>query len=162
MPKKTFSIYKIIAIIIVTIIVGISINFGNWYLPVIAIIASWLFLYSSRKRVKEVIADERDYIIAGKASALAMNTYLMLSSIIGIILYSVGRESAVLFNIALTLLYSACFLMVLYVVLFKMYEKKDGSTGYGVVSGLGKDELEFLCTILPEVQEIINTYEVDA
>lgn len=43
-----------------------------------------------------------------------------------------------------------------------MYEKKDGSTGYGVVSGLGKDELEFLCIILSEVQEIINNYEVGA
>jgi len=43
-----------------------------------------------------------------------------------------------------------------------MYVKKDETVGYGVVSGLGKEELEFLSTILPEVQEIINNYEDDA
>lgn len=42
-----------------------------------------------------------------------------------------------------------------------MYEKRDGTTGYGVVSGLGKEELEFLSSILPEVQDIINNYGDD-
>ena len=125
MTKKAFSIYRIIAVIIVTIIVSISINYGNWYLPVISIMASWLFLYTLRRKVKEVIADERDYIIAGKASGLAMKIYISLSVIIGMILYSTRKENEILFNIATTLLYSACFLMIFYAVLFKIYEKKD-------------------------------------
>ncbi len=125
MTKKAFSIYKIIAVIIVTIIVSVSINYGNWYLPVISIMASWLFLYTLRRRVKEVIADERDYIIAGKASGLAMKIYISFSVIIGLILYSTGKENEILFNIATTLLYSACFLMIFYAVLFKIYERKD-------------------------------------
>jgi len=125
MTKKAFSIYRIIAVIIVTIIVSISINYGNWYLPVISIMASWLFLYTLRRKVKEVIADERDYIIAGKASGLAMKIYISFSVIIGVILYSTGKENEILFNIATTLLYSACFLMIFYAVLFKIYERKD-------------------------------------
>jgi uncharacterized membrane protein len=125
MTKKSFSIYRIVAVSIVTIIVSISVNYGNWYLPVISVMASWLLLYKLRRKIKEVIADERDYIVAGKASGLAMNVYLLVSVIIGIILYSIGRENVALFNIATTLLYSACFLMVLYAVLFKIYERKD-------------------------------------
>jgi len=125
MTKKAFSIYRIIAVIIVTIIVSISINYGNWYLPVISIMASWLFLYTLRRKVKEVIADERDYIIAGKASGLTMKIYISSSVIIGMILYSTGKENEILFNIATTLLYSACFLMIFYAVLFKIYERKD-------------------------------------
>ena len=125
MTQKAFSTYRIIAVIIVTIIVSISINYGNWYLPVISIMASWLFLYTLRRKVKEVIADERDYIIAGKASGLAMKIYISFSVIIGMILYSTGKENEVLFNIATTLLYSACFLMIFYAVLFKIYERKD-------------------------------------
>jgi len=125
MTKKAFSIYRIIAVIIVTIIVSISINYGNWYLPVISIMASWLFLYTLRRKVKEVIADERDYIIAGKASGLAMKIYISFSVIIGMILYSTGKENEILFNIATTLLYSACFLMIFYAVLFKIYERKN-------------------------------------
>jgi len=42
-----------------------------------------------------------------------------------------------------------------------MYEKLDGSVGYGIVSGLGKEELEFLSSILSEVQDIINNYGDD-
>jgi uncharacterized membrane protein len=128
MTKKTFSIYRIIAVSIVTIVVSVSINYGNWYLPVISVTASWILLYWLRRNIKEVIADERDYIVAGKASGLAMNIFLLVSVIIGIILYSIGRENIALFNIATTLLYSACFLMVLYAVLFKIYEKKDDNT----------------------------------
>jgi len=125
MSKKTFSIYRIIAVIIVSVVVGLSINFGNWYLPVAAIMASWLFLYTLRRRVKEVMADERDYTIAGKASGWAMKIYLSLSVIVGIILYSIGGKEGILFGTATALLYSACFLMLLYTVLFKIYERKE-------------------------------------
>jgi hypothetical protein len=42
-----------------------------------------------------------------------------------------------------------------------MYEKFDKTTGYGKVSRLGKEELDFLSNILPEVQDIINNHKVD-
>jgi len=125
MTKKSFSIYRIIAVIIVSITVGIFINFGNWYLPMISIILSWILLYTLRKRVKEIMADERDYVLAGKSSIITIKIYISFSVIIGIILYSIGKESEAMFNIATTLLYSACFLMFLYSVLFKIYERKN-------------------------------------
>jgi uncharacterized membrane protein len=125
MTKKMFSVYRIIAVIIVSVTVSVFINFGNWYLPVISVVASWIFLYTLRGKVKEVIADERDYTIAGKASGLAMRIYLLLSVVIGIILYSIGEKGGVLFGTATTLLYSACFLMFLYAILFKIYERKN-------------------------------------
>ena len=43
-----------------------------------------------------------------------------------------------------------------------MFEKRDGTTGYGRVSRLGKEEINFLTTILPEVQDIINNYKDNA
>jgi uncharacterized membrane protein len=125
MTKRAFSIYRIIAVAIVSVIVSVSINLGNWYLPVISIIASWLFLYAIRRKVDEVLADERDYMIAGKASSHAIRIYALASVIIGMILYSIGSREGILFSMATTLLYSACFLMLLYAVLFKIYERKD-------------------------------------
>ncbi len=71
------------------------------------------------------MADERDYTIAGKASGWAMKIYLSLSVIVGIILYSIGGKEGILFGTATALLYSACFLMLLYTVLFKIYERKE-------------------------------------
>lgn len=43
-----------------------------------------------------------------------------------------------------------------------MFSKRDGTTGYGKVNRLGKEEIDFLIKILPEVQEIINNYKVES
>lgn len=129
MTKKAFSICRIVAVAIVTVIVSAGINLGNWYLPVAAIVASWVFLYLIRHSIREVVADERDYLIAGKSSSSALKAYLIVSVIAGIILYTMGKnDNEVLFNIATTLLYSACFLMVFQAVSFKIYERKDENT----------------------------------
>lgn len=123
MTLKTFSIYKIIAVIIVAIATGVSVNNGNWYLPIALLITAWVFLYVLRTRVKEVIADERDYRIAGKASALAMRIYSVLAVIIGLILYVAEKNNEVLFAIGSVLSYSAGFIMLVYAILFKIYDK---------------------------------------
>jgi len=125
MTKKTFTIYKIVAVIVVGFVTSVSANNGNWYLPVAFLVTAWVSLFVLRSRVKEVIADERDYRLAGKASMYAMTTYNVLAVIGGLILYISEKENAVLFSIGSTLLYSACVLMIIYSVLFKIYERKD-------------------------------------
>ncbi len=125
MTKKTFSIYKIIAVIIVGVVTSVSVNYGNWYLPIASLITAWVLLYVLRGRVKEVLADERDYRIAGKASGLAMRTYSMSSVIVGLVLYVAGRGNEVFFAIGSVLLYSAGLLMLIYAISFKVFEKKD-------------------------------------
>ncbi|MDD5341145.1 MAG: DUF2178 domain-containing protein [Patescibacteria group bacterium] len=125
MTKKTFLIYKIIAVIVVGIAFGASVNFGNWYLPLAILIAAWVFLYILRTRVKEVIADERDYNLAGKASALSLRIFASLAVIAGFILYVAEKQNETMFAIGSVLMYSAGFLMLLYAIIFKIYEKKD-------------------------------------
>ena len=125
MTKKTFLICRIITVFIVAMAVSISVNYGNWYLPIAFLITAWVFLYVSRTKVKEVVADERDYRIAGKASGLAMRAYSVLAVISGLILYIVEKDNEVLFAVGSTLLYSAGFLMVVYAILFKIYDKKN-------------------------------------
>jgi uncharacterized membrane protein len=126
MTKKTFSICRVFIAMILAVLVTLSVSFGNWYLPVIAFVAAWIALYILRSKIKEVIADERDYMINGKASAMAMKIYIFISVIIGLVFYASSKEKDVLFAIGNTLVYSACFLMVLDAFLFKIYEQKDG------------------------------------
>ena len=125
MTKKTFLIYKIAAVIGLGIAVSISVNYGNWYLPIAFLITAWVFLYILRSKVREVVEDERDHKIAGKASVLTMRIYTIISVIVGLILYVAEKDNEILFVVGSVLLYSAGFLMVLYSVLFKTYEKKD-------------------------------------
>ncbi|MDD5356349.1 MAG: DUF2178 domain-containing protein, partial [Candidatus Omnitrophica bacterium] len=97
MTQKTFLVFKIITAMALGIIVSLSITHDNWYLPVISVIAAFALLYSLKNKVKEVMADERDYKIGGKASRSAMTIYVMLSVVFGIILYITGKENEALF-----------------------------------------------------------------
>ena len=126
MTRKTFVIYKIIVAVAVGFVTSVSINNGNWYLPIIFIVAAWAFLFALKKRVREVMADERDYRLAGKASMHAMTIYSILAPVVGLFLYISGKDNAILFAIGNTLLYSACALILIYSLLFKVYERKDG------------------------------------
>ncbi|MFA4999649.1 MAG: DUF2178 domain-containing protein [Parcubacteria group bacterium] len=125
MTKKTFTICKVVAVIIVGFVTGVSVNNGNWYLPIAFLVTAWVSLFALKNRVKGVIADERDYRLAGKASMRAMTTYNALAVIAGLILYISEKDNAVLFSVGSTLLYSACLLMIIYSILFKIYERKD-------------------------------------
>jgi uncharacterized membrane protein len=125
MTKKSFSIYRIIIVALLSIIISLSVVYGNWYVPIISLLAAWISIYFLRNKIKEVVADERDYRVAGKASGLAIKIYTLISVILGMVLYIAERENAVLFAMGSAFLYSACFLMLLYAILFKIYEKKD-------------------------------------
>jgi uncharacterized membrane protein len=125
MTKKTFSVCRIIIAMALAIIVSSSIISGNWLVPVIAFVVAWLVLYSLRSRIKEVVADERDYLIAGKASLIAIKIFVFLAVTSGLVLYIAEKENAILYGVGSTLIYSGCFLMVLEAFLFKIYEHKN-------------------------------------
>jgi len=125
MTKKRFLVYKIIVAMFLGVVIGMSVNYGNWYLPAISMLAAFAFLYMLKKRVKEVLEDERDYKIGGKAAIWAISAYTMISSISGIVLYVAGKDNPTVFAAGNVLLYSACFLMYLYVILFKVWSRKD-------------------------------------
>jgi uncharacterized membrane protein len=97
---------------------------GNWQLPVVCLIGSFIILLALRRRVKEVVADERDYKIAGKASYLAFMIYSFAAVISGMILFASKEENPSFELAGNVLLYSALFLIMLYVVLFKIYARK--------------------------------------
>jgi uncharacterized membrane protein len=125
MSKKIFSIIRIIMVVTVAAVVSTSINLGNWYWPLLAITVSWVSLWLLSRRVKEVMADERDFMIAGKASLWAMRVYSVIAVVIGLIMYTTSRDNAMLFGTATVLLYSACFLMFVYSILFKILYRKN-------------------------------------
>ena len=127
MSQKTFLIIRIITAMALAIVVSVFITQGNWYLPVTAVLAAFVFLLLTKKKVKGVIADERDYKIAGKASYMAMTIYTILAVIAGLIIFAKSKENESLMLISNILLYSVCLLMILYSVLFKIYVKRSGN-----------------------------------
>lgn len=123
MTLKQFKTLKIIMVIILAIIVGQSVVYHNYFIPIIAMVLAILVLFYFRGRVKEIIADERDYEVGGKAARLAIQIFSWLA-VVGMLAFLAYSDSNPSFGaIAFTLAYSVCFLMILYAFLFRYYNK---------------------------------------
>lgn len=124
MSLKQFKIARLITVIVLAFIVSCSVTFGNYVIPVIALALAIIVSYALRKRVKEVIADERDYQIGGKAAAMAIQVFSWVAIVVTLVFYSQKDANPVFEPLILTLSFSVCFLLILYSVLFKYFYKK--------------------------------------
>jgi len=124
MSKKSFLICRIAVSFLLGIVVAVSVINGYWYVAVSAIFAAMLFLWTCRRKVKDVLADERDYQIAGKAARIAFSIFSLALAILGIIIISLGRGIEKYEYIANTMLYSSCALVFLCSILFTIYRKR--------------------------------------
>jgi len=105
--------------IILGAIFSVSIVADNFVLPIVSVVTSVALMYMLKKNVKEVLEDERDYEIGGRAAryAISIYSYLML---VAILVLFIGRASNPLFEtIASILAYSVCSLMIFYSLIFK-------------------------------------------
>lgn len=124
MTLKQFKIVKIITVMALAIIVSQSMVNKNYIIPLMAFTLSVIVLYFIRQRVKEIMADERDYEIGGKAAQIAMQMFSWVAIVIMFVLYSLRDISPIYESIALTLSYAVCFLLLSYSLIFKYYYKK--------------------------------------
>jgi uncharacterized membrane protein len=95
----------------------------NFFIPVVTLLASTLILLYLRKKVVEVIADERDWQIGGKSALVAIQIYSWIAVITMFLLYSLRDINPYYEAVATTLAFSTCILMLLYSLIFKYYNK---------------------------------------
>jgi len=110
--------------VVVTIVTIISIQNNQWILPVITILIAMILMFLYKKRVKTILADERDYKLAEKSSRWAISLYSVIGTISGIILITQGIENYSLYLIGNTILYSICFLILLGTIFAWIFHKK--------------------------------------
>jgi len=123
MTSRQYKIIKIIATIFLAIVFGQAIVLENYLIPVILFIITVLVLLKLRGKVKDIIADERDYALGGKSAFLAIQIYSWIAVISMLILYGLRDSNSFFEPIALTLAYSTCILMLLYALIFRFYNK---------------------------------------
>ncbi len=126
MTQKKYKFIRIITSFVVAFTVALAVTADNYVFPIIIVLAAMLFMFLAKKQIREVIADERDYDLAGKASRYAMIIYAFLSFLAMMTLLAFKETNPYFESIATTLAYSVCFLLILYSLIFKYYEK-----GYG-------------------------------
>ncbi len=123
MTLKTFKQIQIIAAVIIGITVSQAIVFESFFLPIVTIIVATLVMLILRRRVKEVIADERDYALGGKAALLTLQIFSWLAVVGMLFFYTFRNTNPSYESIAHTLAFSACFLMIVYSLIFRYHDR---------------------------------------
>jgi uncharacterized membrane protein len=122
MKKQTYeTIGKLFPIFVgISVIMGIILD--NSILPLIVVGIGVPLIIWSKSRVEEVIEDERDQEIGGKAMRNAVVVFAIIATIIGLILYAQGGD--VKMAVSHTLLGSVSFILVSYIAFFAYLERK--------------------------------------
>lgn len=124
MNTKQYFMVRIAVVIILAIVVSQAVIAHNYVVPLIGIVLASALLWYTRSKVTDVIADERDYEVAGTAARWAMQLYTSVAIITFFILLAVQGTDPVWAAVAYTLSYSACALLLLYSALFHTISKK--------------------------------------
>lgn len=124
MDAKKFLKYKLMTAFVLAFIISFSVARGNFIMAPLALAVAMVSLFILRKKVREIIVDERDEKISGKASYFSMMVFCTLAALAGITFFAIGKSSSELFLIGQVLAYSACAILVLYSVSFYYFRRK--------------------------------------
>ena len=125
MTLKQFKILKLSVAIILGATVAWSVASHNYIVSVISMALAIMVIFYFRGRVKEIIADERDYEVGGRAAMLAIQIFSWLSVIFmfALLVYYEKNPIPEIMTAVLVLAYSACALMIIYTLFFRYYNK---------------------------------------
>ena len=121
---KQYNTIRLIVVMVLAIVIGNMIVLKNFFIPVMLLGISSLFLMFLRKKVKEIIADERDYDLARKAASLAIQIYSLIAVVCMFIFWAYSDVNPHYKSIAMTLAFSTCGLMLLQGFIFRFLNKK--------------------------------------
>jgi uncharacterized membrane protein len=123
----TFRKWQAIIGMIIGGITGASVAMGNWIIPVFTIIICILIMMVLRRKVQEIVNDERTYAIAEKAARLTLQIMIFGMAITGAILLVIshGKYQAMT-QAGFALEYATCALLIINYLAYYYYSKKLG------------------------------------
>lgn len=123
MTLKQYTILRLSIVIVLAVFISQCVLFNNYVLPIIGIAVASLLLLYFRGKVDEVISDERDYQIGGRAALWTIQIFSWIATIGFFAFYAFGNP------ISYSLAYMVCFLLMLYSFIFRLMDRSTKSTG---------------------------------
>ena len=121
MDRKKFAIYAALVCAIMGAVVGYGVSKGNALLPAIAFIIGTVLIALGKRGVKEVMEDERTERIGEKASRRTYQVFVIGAALIGTTLVALNKHT----EVGYTLAFSACALLLLYIIFYGYYSRKN-------------------------------------
>jgi len=126
MNKKNYQLFRILIIIFVAATVGWAIPSGKLVLAFMFILIGIILMFVLRKQVEDITEDERTSLVAGKASRMAMLSFLTIITLGGISVLALHDYFPEFKQAGLTLVNASCLLILLYTGFYFYYNKKHG------------------------------------
>jgi len=121
MDRKQFAIYAALVCAIMGAVVGYGVSEGNASLPAIAFIIGTTLIALGKRGVKEVMEDERTLRISEKASRRIYEIFVVGAALAGTTLITLNKHT----EAGYTLAFSACALLLLYMVFYGYYSRRS-------------------------------------
>lgn len=119
MTIKKFYFYRIIIVMLLASLMSFSITINNYLLAIASVIIAILIILMLKKNVSEVIADERDYELAGKSARYSLTIFAIMATVITLMLLLFRQVNPLFETAASILAYSVCSLLIINSVIFK-------------------------------------------
>lgn len=127
MSYKIYMLFRLLGILAIAFLGVWMGTTGNYWLIIPVVIIGTGVLFLLKRRVKEVVVDERINAVAYHASRFAYLSFVILAVIVGAILIVLNKNgSSEMFKIGLTLCFSVCALLVFYWLAYIYYNRKYG------------------------------------
>jgi len=125
MTIKQYRYYRLIIVMLIAATTSLAVNINNYAIPLIAITAGIVLMTGARRKVKGILADERDYALAGNAArhSLTIFVFILVIGMFGFMaLQNNNREFSSLANL---LAYLACTLMLINLAVFRFLKARE-------------------------------------
>lgn len=123
MDYKQYRTARIIIAALIAVVISQAVIFKSYILALFAVLIGMLVMYFIKKQVKDILADERDYNIAGKSARHAMGIFSIVGAA-ATFFFVFQRDGNPAYEIIGSVLaYSVCGLLLLYSIIFIYLDK---------------------------------------
>jgi len=131
MERKKFNKIKLTTTIIIVLIIAIAAIKGDMtitlFAALVAVVIGMLILLFAKKRIKQVIEDERIYRISEKASRRTIQIIGTTTALLGIIILILSQIGYLKSSeLGFSLVYIAIAILWVYMIFYSYYSKKMG------------------------------------
>lgn len=125
MTIKKYTFLKLLIVMLISALTSYSISIQNYFLPIPIILGLAAFLYIIRSKVTDVMADERDYKIAGQAARYTLFVFSLLGVVLMFILLNLGINNNLYQILGNALASTVCLVMLINAGIFKWLNSRQ-------------------------------------
>jgi uncharacterized membrane protein len=123
MTLKEYQKVRMAFVVLTAIIFSQAVYYKNYFIPITLLLVASLIHLWLRRRVKEVMIDERDRALAGRSALLAIQVYAWLAVLPMFYFYALRDTNPAYEAIGTTLAFSTLILLLVHALVFRYYER---------------------------------------